>query len=405
MLQQSVIAHVNEIQQERMVLNDSGLVRESLLALPDLVSHALIVSGIRRCGKSTLMMQYLKEKKPDAFVLNFDDPRLYDFELSDFQLLDSIINDSGKRVLFFDEIQSVKGWELYVRQKLDEGYQVLVTGSNASLLSRELGTKLTGRHIAKELFPFSFNEFLKFKSLNPGAEALDQYLNLGGFPEFLKTGNVDILSGLLDDILNRDIAVRYGIRDVRSLKRLVVYLISNVGNLVTASKLTQVLNIKTSATIMEYFSFLEYAYLVNVLPKFSYSLKAQMINPRKVYIIDPGIIRIASASLTEDRGRMLENFIYWHLRRQKYELFYFNEHGRECDFVVMQNGQVVQLIQVCFELNPENIVRERLGLKEAMAFFKTDKGLIVTFNQTDQYIQDGVKMDVVPAWKYTLSNS
>jgi len=402
MLQQSVIAHVNEIQQERLSLAETGLTRDSLSELPNLKSHALIVSGIRRCGKSTLMMQYLKEKKPDAFVLDFDDPRLYDFELSDFQLLDNIISDSGKRVLFFDEIQSVKGWELYVRQKLDEGYQVLITGSNASLLSRELGTKLTGRHISKELFPFSFSEFVAFKSLSPGVEALDNYLNQGGFPEFLKTENTDVLRSLLDDILNRDIAVRYGIRDVRSLKRLAVYLISNAGNLVTASKLKQVLNIKTSATIMEYFSFFEYAYLVSFLPRFSYSLKARMINPRKVYIIDPGIISIASASLTEDKGRMLENLIYGHLRRKKFELFYFNEHGRECDFVVMQNSQVVQLIQVCFELNPENIVRERQGLKEAMDFFKTNKGTIITYNQTDRYIQDGVKIDVIPAWKYII---
>lgn len=402
MIQQSVIAHVNEIQQERLSLADAGLTRESLTELPDLTSHALIISGIRRCGKSTLMMQYLKEKKSDAFILNFDDPRLYDFEMSDFQLLDNLISKSGKRVLFFDEIQSVEGWELYVRQKLDEGYQLLITGSNASLLSRELGTKLTGRHISKELFPFSFNEFLTFKTLIPGVEALDNYLNVGGFPEFLKTENIDVLSSLLDDIINRDIAVRYGIRDVRSLKRLVVFLISNAGNMVTASKLKQVLNIKTSATIMEYFSYIEYAYLVQFLPKFSFSLRAQMINPRKVYIIDPGLIRIASASLTEDKGRMLENFIYGHLRRQKFELFYFNEKDRECDFVVMKNGRVVQLIQVCFELNPENIVRERQGLKEAMDFFKTDKGLIITYNQMDRYIQDGVEIEVLPAWKYVI---
>ncbi|MDR3286184.1 MAG: ATP-binding protein [Prevotellaceae bacterium] len=400
MIQQTVIQQVINLQKHKIQYQKTGLQRDILSALPEIQSHALIVSGIRRCGKSTLLLQLLKRNNQNALYLNFEDPRLFGFELTDFQLLDSIITTSKNNVLFFDEIQVIRAWELYVRQKLDEGFRVVITGSNASLLSRELGTKLTGRHITKELFPFSYKEFLAFKSLQANVQSLHKYLNSGGFPEYLKTTNTDILTALFYDILNRDIVVRHGIRDVRSLKQLAVYLISNVGNLVTASKLQQTLGIKTTATILEYFSFLEDTYLVNFMPKFSYSLKIQSINPKKIYVIDPGIIKIASASFTDNYGHLLENMIYWNLRQTGKELYYFNENGYECDFVVIENEKIKQLIQVCYELTPENREREQRGLQEAMDFFKTDKGLIVTYNQKDAYIYNGKRIDVVPAWEY-----
>jgi predicted AAA+ superfamily ATPase len=278
---------------------------------------------------------------------------LFDFELANFKLLDNIIKTTQKKTLFFDEIQVVKGWELYIRQKLDEGFKVVVTGSNASLLSRELGTKLTGRHITKELFPFSYEEFLSFKSLKSGAASFQKYIDSGGFPEYVKTKNDDILINLFSDILNRDIIVRHGIRDVRSLKSLAIYLASNVANLVSASGLQQPSGLKTP-TLLDYFSFLQDAYLIDFMPKFSYSLKVQSVNPKKIFVIDSGIIKIVSASFSEDYGRILENLIYWELRRKWKDLYYFSENGKECDFVITSNGKVEQLIQVCYELTQEN---------------------------------------------------
>jgi len=265
-----------------------------------------------------------------------------------------------------------------------------------------LGTKLTGRHISKELFPFSYREFLGFKGLQADEKSLQKYMNTGGFPEFIKTNNTDILTELFHDILNRDIIVRHGIRDARSLKNLAVYLVSNAGNLVTASKLQQPLNIKTAATILDYFSFLEDTYLVNFMPKFSYSLKVQMVNPRKIYVIDPGIINVASTSFTEDKGHSLENLIYWELRRQGKNLYYFNENKAECDFVVMKNEKFEQIIQVCYELLPENREREIRGLTEAMDFFKTNNGLIISFNQQDAFMYNGKRIEVLPAWKFLM---
>lgn len=400
----SLIKQVVEEQYSRIKLHDGGLERESLLGLPDVMSHTLIISGIRRCGKSTLLNQLIKTRYQDAFFINFDDPRLFEFEIGDFQILDLLIKENNTKILLFDEIQVINGWEIYVRQKMDEGYKVIVTGSNASLLSKELGTRLTGRHLSKELFPFSYHEFITFFSLDANSESLQKYLKTGGFPEFVKTENPDILTTLFEDILYRDIAVRFGIRDVHSLKKLAIYLISNAGNLVTATKLTKIFSIKTAATILEYFSYFELSYLINFLPKFSYSTKAQLINPRKIYVIDPGIISTCSTTFSGNLGHILENIIYWHLRQKNYELYYFNENGKECDFIVFANQKVVQVIQVCYELNHENTEREVLGLSEAMKFFNLDSGIILSFNQNDSLVRNGKMISVIPAFSY-LANS
>ena len=159
--------------------------------------------------------------------------------------------------MVFDEIQIIDGWEIYIRQKLDEGFNVIITGSNASLLSRELGTKLTGRHITKELFPFSFAEFSSYKNLEKDENAFKEYLIKGGFPGFLKSDNTDIHMALLDDIIYRDIAVRHNIRDVKSLKLLFNFLVTNATKLISANKLKHYIGIKSTATVIEYLNYFE----------------------------------------------------------------------------------------------------------------------------------------------------
>lgn len=401
MIKQTDLRAVIEDQKSRLTKANTDLKRDLLIELPtNLENHALIIAGIRRCGKSTLLRQLINENNKKVFFINFDTPKMYDFDLKDFEILDLAITESEALSLYFDEIQVVSGWELYIRQKLDQGFRVTITGSNASLLSQELGTKLTGRHITKELFPFSFSEFCRYNSMDVNHETFLQYLNTGGFPEYVHYKNPDILNSLLDDILYRDIAVRYGIRDVKSLKRLLIFLLTNVGNLVTANKLTKVFGIKSSATILDYFSFFEQAYLLNLMPRFSYSYRAQMVNPRKIYVIDNGLINVMSTSFSFDLGRKLENSVYWTLRSLHKELYYFNETGNECDFVVCLNNQPIELIQVCSELNADNLQREENGLWAAMDYFKIDKGVILTMNQSD-VIQNGEKrIDVIPVYTY-----
>jgi predicted AAA+ superfamily ATPase len=374
---------------------DAGMKREQLQSLPDTKSHALIVSGIRRCGKSTLLFQLLRERYPEAVYLNFDDPRLYDFGIEDFVKLDELINESGNPVLMFDEIQLIKGWERYVRQKLDENYQVFVTGSNASLLSRELGSSLTGRHISKELFPFSYHEYCNFHHLTFSAEATLCYLKDGGFPEYQKQKSEDILTSLLEDILTRDIAVRYNIRDVRTLQRLTLFLLTNIGNRVTGNKLKGIFGISSVTTILEYFSHLEQSYLLAFIPMFDYSLKKQNANPRKVYAIDTGLVEITTPHFSSDSGRKLENLVFLALRRQFKDIYYYSGIG-ECDFLVMDKGVITNAVQVCWELNKDNLEREVSGLIEAMKSFRLLEGIIITLAQNDHFVRDGLTVKVIP---------
>ncbi len=396
MLLKSEIKQAIETQKQQ--LTGQTYPRQMLEKIKILPNFALVVSGIRRSGKSTLLAQLIEKQKQNSYLfLNFDTPKLFDFEFGDFALLDEIIAENKEiKTLYFDEIQVVEGWEIYVRGKLDQNFQVVVTGSNASLLSRELGTKLTGRHISKELFPFSFVEFCEFLGKQNNANAVEDYLQQGGFPQYLQLGEDEILNALINDILYRDIIVRFGIRDERSMKRLLLFLAGNIGNLITAGKLKQSLEVKSTATVQEYLSHLEQAYVIQMLPKFAYSYKVQLANPRKVYFIDNGLQRVISPSFSPDLGRKLENAVFWELRRQFAELYYYNENHKECDFVVCQNSMPVQLIQVCWQLNAENIVRERDGLLDAMNFFGFEQGKIITLNQEDKMIIDGKTIEVLP---------
>ncbi len=403
MVLESVLALVAEQQKVRYSQKDTGLARELVLATRSLSSHALIISGVRRCGKSTLLMQMMKVMHSESlFFLNFESPQLYEFSLSDFARLDNLIAQKGANTLFFDELQLVEGWEMYVRQKLDEGFKVIITGSNASLLSKELGTRLTGRHITQELFPFSYNEFLTFRNIVPSPESLKNYMQTGGFPEFVKNGDEEQLASLFDDVLIRDIVARYGIKDIKSLYRLANYLISNVGNRISASRLRQLLSIGATSTILTWFSHLELSYLICFLPMFSQSTKAQLINPRKVYAIDLGLVKVISNNMTEDLGRKLENLVFLHLRRKYAELYYFDEKG-ECDFVAMKNGKILALVQVCYELTPDNLKRELNGLLQAMRYFKLKKATIVTFSNSDFIKEEDYEIVVVPAYRYILT--
>ncbi len=392
----SDLRNVVETQREK-VLSQESYSRNLLNELSIIDEFALVISGIRRCGKSTLLTQLINKQDEEWMYLNFDTPRLFNFEFTDFRLLDDLINESGAiKTLFFDEIQVVDKWEVYVRGKLDEDYKVVVTGSNASLLSRELGTKLTGRHISKELFPFSYFEFCDYKSFNRNKESLIEYLQIGGMPQYIKTNNTDILHNLVNDIIFRDIAVRNNIRDDKALRNLLMFLVANVGNLISANKITNLIGVKSPTTVQEYISLFESSYLVELMPRFSYSYRSQLINPKKVYFIDNGLHSAISPSFSPDMGRKFENMIFWELRRKQYKSYYYNENNMECDFVATKHDEPSLLIQACIELNNDNMQREVNGLIDAINFFKFDKGYIVTLNQSDKIVINDKVIEVVP---------
>jgi uncharacterized protein len=401
MYRQEQIATVVDSQKERFLQKGQSIDREALAEVPVLDSFATIISGIRRCGKSTLLHQLIRKQYPEAFFLNFEDIRLSGFEVDDFTRLHNEIILRDIQVMCFDEIQLIKNWEMFIHQLLREGYQVFVTGSNASLLSREMGTNLTGRYLSMELFPFSYNEFVSFKGLEKNPESIQAYLVSGGMPEFVKSGEGMVLSRLIDDILIRDISVRQSIRDVEILRQLTVYLLTNIGNLIAATKLTGMYGVKSATTFLEYFSFLRDAYLFEFVPQFSYSLKAQARNPKKVYSMDMGFVSEVATLFTDNLGRRFENLIYLHLRRKYSEIYYYKDKG-ECDFVVQSRGKVEKLVQVCYQTDDLNFQREYSGLVEAMKFFQMNEGTIVTLNQKDMFEKDGYTVKLIPAHEFLI---
>ena len=363
---------------------------------------AVIISGIRRSGKSTLMKSIARKIK-HFYYISFEDPRLMGFDLEDFERLESIFNKVyGKSdYYFFDEIQLVAKWEFYIRKLLDQNKFVVITGSNASLLSRELGTKLTGRNLRYELFPFSYKEFLAFSNKSKGTASFSEYLINGGFPEYLLLKEPKILQDLLVDSLFRDIAIRHRIKNVKQLNELAVYLISNVSKEFSYNSLRKMFNLGSTNSVSKFISFLEESYLLFSLPKFDYSLKKQIVNPKKVYCIDNGLITQNSKTFSNDFGKLLENSVFINLKSKQKELFYF-KGNKECDFVVRIGSKIEEAYQVCYILDDFNKEREINGLIEALNEFNLKEGFILTLNQEDEFLIEGKKIHILPTWKWLL---
>ncbi len=402
MLNREIIKEIIILQNKSLHTSEVGTLREEGRKVSLFDSFALIITGVRRCGKSTFLHQLIKKQKK-AYYLNLEDPRLEGFTLSDFNKMESLMNEiyGENGVYFFDEVQNIPKWEKFIRYLVDKKERVVITGSNASILSRELGTKLTGRHLTYELFPFSFREFLDIKEVTGSLDSFKEYFNNGGFPEFIKKEDPAILHRLLSDIVMKDIAVRFNIKNTDILNKIAVFLISNVAKEFSYNAIKRMFNIKSVQSVINYISFFENAYLIFTVPRFSYSFKQQQINPKKAYSIDNGFSNNNSASFSKDHGKMLENLAFLELRRKYRSIFYFQEK-RECDFIIKEKDTITQAIQVCFDFNEETKERELEGLREAMKKFKLKEGLILTYNQEDKFNSDGFTIKVVPLWKWLL---
>jgi len=404
MITRETLKEVIVSQREFLDKSEQGTMREKWKDIKIGDSFALIITGIRRCGKSTFLNQILKRQKV-GYYLNFEDPRLEGFELSDFNKAELVMKEiyGGEGVYFFDEIQNVDKWEKFIRYLIDKKERIIITGSNASLLSREFGTKLTGRHLQIEMFPFSFREFLDMKREKPSVESFSKYFYKGGFPEYLKKDNPSILHELLSDVVMKDIAVRFGIKNTDILNKIAVYLISNVGKKFSYNSIKKTFEIKSVQSVIDYISFFENAYLIFTVPRFSYSYKQQQVNPKKVYSIDNGFSHNNSVSFSKDKGKMLENVVFLELRRKYKNIFYFQD-SNECDFVIKEKDRITHAIQVCFDFNEETKGREINGLVSALKKFKLKKGLILTYNQDDEFLAEGKQIKVKPVWKWLMEN-
>jgi uncharacterized protein len=399
MILKSTLESIYAVQQQELSSRlNQACPRDLMNSLTKAGSHINILSGIRRCGKSTLLLLLLKDHFPGAAYFNFEEPQLAGFSLDDFsKLLDVMGKD--RPAYFFDEIQIIPQWEIFIRSLHDRGKIIFVTGSNASMLSRELGTRLTGRYLLTELFPFSFGEFLTYTRQQASAISLLDYLQRGGFPEYLQQNKRDILHQLFRDILFRDIVVRHNVKNSSDLEQLALWLLSNVGNEMTFNSLRKILGIASVTTVSDFMNWLQDSYLMALIPRFSYSAKSMMVNPKKIYAIDTGLVRAVTLSKSEDRGHLLENMVFLELRRRGMQISYFREKG-ECDFVVFDNQQFKMAIQVTLELNADNQQRELNGLLEALEFLNKESGLILTLDQKDEVNVRGKNIQILPLWEW-----
>lgn len=399
-LKETITETVNS--QKEFILNtDKGIEREILSGIKLVSGYAIVISGIRRTGKSTLLRQLMSGSKEFAY-LNFEDVRIFGFELKDFRRLEDIFSSQGIFDLyFFDELQNVDGWERYIRTLLDSKKTVIITGSNASLLSKELGSKLTGRHLRYELYPFSYKEFLSFKQTKPSLNNFEDYLYSGGMPEYLKTKNDMILQELFNDIIARDITVRYNLRNPKLVKELALYLLSNVGKEFSFQKLRKMYELGSVNTVISLIGYYEDSYLLFTVPQFDFSLRSRTVNAKKVYAVDTGLISANSVSFSQDKGRMLENIVFIHFKRLGREVFYFKKNN-ECDFITRNKNKNIELFQVCFELNEDNKDREINGMLEALEYTKQKTGTILTLNQTDELEINKKIIYVKPVWEGLL---
>ena len=381
-------------------------------------SEILIISGIRRCGKSVLMQQIRDRLVEKDFFFNFDDERLANFKLDDFQKLQECFVElfGEQHTYYFDEIQNIEGWERFVRRLYNAGNKIVITGSNARMLSRELGTHLTGRYIQVEIYPFSFQEYLAMNEIPVNAKTLYtttgratmvksfvKYMECGGFPKFLQDGSVSYLTSLYESIIYRDILTRNGLTNEKEMQELMFYLASNATKRVTYSSLGKVVGIQHPDTIKNYLEYIQQTYLISQLFRYDPSVKKQMMSPKKIYFVDNAIIKRIGFNATENNGVFLENLVFIELKRRGWDVYYYADK-KECDFIVRKGLHISDAYQVTLKMDsPQTREREIAGVRETMQAYSLSKGYILTFEGKETInFDDGTIVEVVPVWEWIL---
>ena len=415
---------------------ESGIERPTYLnRLKDFLKtgQIVVITGARRAGKSFLMRQLIKSliyngvKRNNILMVNFEDPRFTELDTKILQKIYEVylefLNPKGDVFIFLDEVQEVSGWEKWVRTIYElKKAKLVISGSNAKLLSAELSTLLTGRHIDLEVFPLSFEEYLIFNGLDL-KDKIDfagkrveierlfiKYLEWGGFPEVVLSGEKKkLLFHYFEDIVNKDLVKRHKIRKPAKLNSLAKFYLTNISSSVTFNSLEKFLSV--SADTVEKFShYFEDAYLVFFLKRFSFKVKEQEKSPRKVYAIDTGLANVLGFRFSRNSGRLAENIIFVELLRKKtlgennLEFYYWrNSQNKEVDFIIKENLKVTKALQICWEIDrPQTRTREIKPLLKVMEKLKINEGFIITQDLEKEENIGEKKIKYLPLWKWLL---
>jgi len=382
-----------------------------------------VVLGPRRAGKSVFSLMMLKDA-PFAYF-NFDDEMLPAGEKLDTgEIIEGLKMIYGDfKYVFFDEIQNLSGWELFANRLHREGYNLTVTGSNANLLSRELATHLTGRHIPIEIMPFNFGEFLRAKNFDFQKEKMslheergrvfnlvEQYMAGGGYPEVVVAGidpNI-YLGALFDSVLFKDVVLRYRVKNLEQINRLALYLANNAAAQSSGQRLAKFLGFKSNATLEKYLGYLEESYLAMLLQCYSAKAGRRLMSPRKIYVVDNGFIGAKAVQFSPDRGKLVENMVFGEMikrgSQKNKDLFYYKtRNNREIDFVIRKGIQISELVQVAYAINDElTQKREIKALIEAAEELGNSDLTILNWEEEKEVKENGKTINLVPIWKWLV---
>ena len=405
---------LNQRRERDELMSRPYLMRRSNQDTDLLLSSSLIklITGPRRVGKSTQALLMLRDK--NFAYLNFDNYSLLD--AWDANLVMRMLDDvyPGYEYILLDEVQNLDGWDLWVSELYRLGKNLVITGSNARMLSSEMATVLTGKYLQLEMLPFSLEEFfdwnkLDLHCLNPEDKTnslvlADDYLRNGGYPEVVASRQLtrSYLDTLFDSIVWKDVAKHHNVRNVTDLNNLAMYLVSNFCNPVSANDLTTELGFSSVNTTKKYMDYLHEPYLFYYLSRYNNKLTLMKKAPRKVYVVDNGFVASKAFSVSDNLGRLLENQVFIELVRRGYDVertmfYYRSRNDKEVDFVLRKGAHTERLVQVCYDMrNPKTEKREVDSIVECAGELKCDNLVIVTNNDKRTIEKDGYKIDVVP---------
>ena len=409
---------LNQRRERDELMSRPYLMRRSNQDTDLLLSSSLIklITGPRRVGKSTQALLMLRDK--NFAYLNFDNYSLLD--AWDANLVMRMLDDvyPGYEYILLDEVQNLDGWDLWVSELYRLGKNLVITGSNARMLSSEMATVLTGKYLQLEMLPFSLEEFfdwnkLDLHCLNPEDKTnslvlADDYLRNGGYPEVVASRQLtrSYLDTLFDSIVWKDVAKRHNVRNVTDLNNLAMYLVSNFCNPVSANDLTTELGFSSVNTTRKYMDYLHEPYLFYYLSRYNNKLKLMKKAPRKVYVVNNGFVTSKAFSLSDNLGRLLENQVFIELVRRGYDVertmfYYRSRNDKEVDFVLRKEAHIERLVQVCYDMsNPKTEKREVDSIVECAGELKCSNLVIVTNNDKRTIEKDGYKIDVVPITEF-----